>query len=489
MAQFLTGAAGGNVSVLYDAIRAQLLANGWTVLQTIASRNEVFQGAELDAGIGNRPILWLDTTAFANWILNVYAVDWDPATHTLLFPVGMSGSRTNSGYTFAGVSTYYISANSLFYYTAAQGSNTGIYGGFLRRMLSPGCAGVAKAPGALTAGQTVITVSADMRGKLYVGQKVLTVNFSHDSTSVNKERLELHLIDAISATQITFHEALSGNFDAGAIIGENPFPGGCGRLASLQALGDASAWYKPWKADASAQVNSPSTTDITNDGFRWFLPQASGGIQKPQNRLNQTRIFAVDNTGGGVFMTVGCPYLVNSVHGLGGGGTPPNLAIGDVVGTPEGVPYVVTGIGSFTGVDLLAAPGMTITRTDMTIMAGPLADTDSGAAALTPLSVVAPVVSNFAPARPGPIQPTETIGFDVTVSDGTALANVSIAVLFQALSEEAVFDGFAFSTYYKGSSVTVIANGLRFVLKRQGGWPAQPFAKVRAVTVTGMVNT
>ncbi len=101
-----------------------------------------------------------------------------------------------------------------------------------------------------------------------------------------------------------------------------------------------------------------------------------------------------------------------------------------------------------------------------------------------------PVVGNFSPSLVTPIQSTQSVGFDVTISDGTAFANVSISVVFDSLGlAEEVYDGADFSALYVASSIrATIANGFRFTLIRRGGWPANPKVKVRAVSVTGVLN-
>ena len=105
-------------------------------------------------------------------------------------------------------------------------------------------------------------------------------------------------------------------------------------------------------------------------------------------------------------------------------------------------------------------------------------------------SVVAPVVSNFVPSLATPIDPSQALSFDVTVSDGTPLAKCSITVELRGLKiAETVYDGSVFEdTYIASSSVTTITNGLRFVVKRLGGWPAAPGIKVMAVSTSGQVN-
>lgn len=105
-------------------------------------------------------------------------------------------------------------------------------------------------------------------------------------------------------------------------------------------------------------------------------------------------------------------------------------------------------------------------------------------------STVRPVVSNFSPGLPGPIQPSDTVGFDVTVADATLLTIVTVSAIFKGTDEtEAVYDGASFETLYaQNSSVIAITNGLRFSIKRRGGWPVNIQLKVRAISASGQIN-
>jgi uncharacterized protein YmfQ (DUF2313 family) len=106
-------------------------------------------------------------------------------------------------------------------------------------------------------------------------------------------------------------------------------------------------------------------------------------------------------------------------------------------------------------------------------------------------SSVAPAVGGFVPALPGPLANLDPFQFDVTVPDATPLANCDILLRFPSGAVEVVYDGASFSPFYiDGSSVSVIANGARFVVLRRGGWRpiGAPTLEVRAVSVTGVKN-
>ncbi len=237
----------------------------------------------------------------------------------------------------------------------------------------------------------------------------------------------------------------------------------------------------------------------------------------------------IDNIGEGKYTfepsdadeTIGCAYLI-STGGLpayvAGAVTTPDFPFAAVAffnadGTPitTGTPTVPT-YQDFAGTPIvppaLASAGAslwTLTPTAPELAAGGVnyaVASPAGALpafydgdliaveVVAPPSVIVPVISNYDPARPGPLGNDETLGFDVTVSDDSGFSNISIVILFDELeSEESVYDGFEFSPLYLASSSAVaITNGFRFRLNRRAGWPENPIAKVRAVTASGVLN-
>lgn len=157
--------------------------------------------------------------------------------------------------------------------------------------------------------------------------------------------------------------------------------------------------------------------------------------------------------------------------------------------TPQALVKATDALYSLTPLDAELADGGV--NYVVTAAAARYPDYDGDLIAAVVGSVIAPVVANFVPALPGPIQPTQGVQFDVTVSDGTPFANLAILIAFEGLeTEEAAYDGADFSPLYVASStVTGITHGLRFVLRRRGGWPANPIVKIRAVTTSGRLNS
>lgn len=98
----------------------------------------------------------------------------------------------------------------------------------------------------------------------------------------------------------------------------------------------------------------------------------------------------------------------------------------------------------------------------------------------------APVISNVIPTPGSTIPKYGPWQFDVT--DDLGLAGVIVKVRFAGRPTETVFDVDAFEGFYSASSVSVIANGFRFVIRRTGGWPAPPTFFARAIDMQGNQN-
>lgn len=175
-------------------------------------------------------------------------------------------------------------------------------------------------------------------------------------------------------------------------------------------------------------------------------------------------------------------------------GTAPTIpAYNLVTGAAQTPPAVgtVTGLYTVTPTAGELAAGGVVYRLAAPAGAYPRHYTDSLIAfvAVTPPSAVAPVVNNFSPALPGPVSATGTLGFDVTIADGTPFAAIDVCVKFPALLlTESAYDG-SFTSLYSASTIVAITNGFRFVLSRRGGWPdTKNDVRVRAVSSTGVLN-
>lgn len=229
MAHYTTGTAvgPGAVAAFFDALHAQLIANGWTDLDVISSvsgsKDVVMQGSALDAGGFYKPYVRITQTSTTAFFVRAYQ-DWDPTTHV---GVNEANNASTGPLTLQDTSfTYWIRANGLAFIAAAKIGATynRAYAGLLRRGLPAKFAGITKSTGALAIGATSIPVASDMTGKLAVGQKVMLFNYAHSSASANKGNAELVTISSISATAIGVSATIKA-YDAGAIVGERILPG------------------------------------------------------------------------------------------------------------------------------------------------------------------------------------------------------------------------------------------------------------------------
>lgn len=99
----------------------------------------------------------------------------------------------------------------------------------------------------------------------------------------------------------------------------------------------------------------------------------------------------------------------------------------------------------------------------------------------------APVISNLSPTPPGPVGPTDQIGFDVTIASGT-IARLTFGVSFTGRQgRDWVYDGDQWDPNYSGT-ITPIAGGFRVRFQRAGGFPGAPELEVVAVSDGGQVN-
>lgn len=96
----------------------------------------------------------------------------------------------------------------------------------------------------------------------------------------------------------------------------------------------------------------------------------------------------------------------------------------------------------------------------------------------------APILGNISPAAGTPILPTASVSFDVT-DDSGAFRRVLVAVTI-AGRQEVVHDGVRFVGSYVGASTRVATtDGLRFSVRRVGGWSSSPSFSVYAFDASG----
>jgi hypothetical protein len=212
-----------NQAGVWNAIRTQLLAAGWTettVVTTAGSRNSVFAGIALDQTAGNTPFIGVVESVSSNLIYVTTGSDFDSGTKTLINSVG--SNSTTQLVTSSTQNTWWIRANGYaLFCNVLTGASAmwKVYAGWLHRGLVNARGGITKCPNALSIGGTTINTSSSMVGRLMVGQKVLVVNFGHSSAATNKANAELVTISSITSGALGV-SALTKNYDTGAIIGD-----------------------------------------------------------------------------------------------------------------------------------------------------------------------------------------------------------------------------------------------------------------------------
>jgi len=94
-------------------------------------------------------------------------------------------------------------------------------------------------------------------------------------------------------------------------------------------------------------------------------------------------------------------------------------------------------------------------------------------------------VVNVSPANASEIASTGTLSFDLIATGGVLRALVCVKFEDSDLPAELVHDGTNFSRGYSQASRVAVPSGFRYVLRRDGGWPAGPQLAVFAFDTTG----
>lgn len=192
---------------------AALTACGWTLVDNNGNHN-VYRCPDINGAPGVYFFLDLYRNAgFGTVNINAY-IDWDTSTHT-----GITGSTTNNGATPGGDAYIYANKLGLFSTVIDGVYNTTVFAGQPRCSQTPMQSdGLCLSTGAMTIGTTTVNVSANMTGRLRVGQKVAIQNFAHNSASANASHQELVKITAVGASSLSF-TATTKAYDSGAKIG------------------------------------------------------------------------------------------------------------------------------------------------------------------------------------------------------------------------------------------------------------------------------
>jgi hypothetical protein len=230
MSAYYTGYASNNATTdeLFAAVRAALIANGWTEYDVLSDtgilRDIVFRSAPIDPVADNRCFCRF-TYSSSGWGCRQYT-DWAVATHNGANASGFNPSNTYI--TYMPTSKYHIAVNefAIAYSWTSYQSPAAIYNnyaGFFQRGLSSGKSGLTKTTTSYSIGATTLNVASDMTGKLQPNQRVVIYNQSHSQTA-NFSNAELLTIQSVASGSITFSSGLTKAYDSGAVIGWNPNP-------------------------------------------------------------------------------------------------------------------------------------------------------------------------------------------------------------------------------------------------------------------------
>lgn len=233
---YVHGSNAGSREGVFDAIRAALVAAGWTELfysPTVGLRYIYSQGSELTPGVGNAPIIGVGELVADSTIYFWTCADYEPGSHTMIEVAGnvQDHFANNAIHTGTTSNQWWLRINpfAMFVSNMVDGGNVwNAYDGLLKRGLGAAKSGVTTTTAAYTAGATVLAVSSDMTAQLQVGQKIHIQNFHHVAASANVGHCEVKTISAIASGSITLSAGLSLNYDAGALVGEMPLPTACG---------------------------------------------------------------------------------------------------------------------------------------------------------------------------------------------------------------------------------------------------------------------
>lgn len=104
---------------------------------------------------------------------------------------------------------------------------------------------------------------------------------------------------------------------------------------------------------------------------------------------------------------------------------------------------------------------------------------------------VAPTVTNLTPAPGSNIVSTTALAFDV-LDELDSFRRIIVAVNMPSEKVyEIIHDGDSFGPKYQNNANqrTTVTDGYRYIVERDGGWPASPNLVVFAIDTTGEENT
>jgi hypothetical protein len=100
--------------------------------------------------------------------------------------------------------------------------------------------------------------------------------------------------------------------------------------------------------------------------------------------------------------------------------------------------------------------------------------------------VSGPTITNRNPDPSIPVGPTDPISFDVILGTNPLLDVIVAATMAGTNLYEVIYDGSAFAPLYASlSSAQAIAGGVRFRVRRIGGWLGAPTLLTKAIDTAG----
>lgn len=225
MAYATASSGASNQAAVWSAIRAVLLASGWTettIVTTAGLRKSAFVGIAINQIAANAPVIVMGENVASNIVYFNTGSDWDPTAKSL---INIAGDATiNSGIaTSATQNTWWIRSNgqAVFVCNLEGGFMYKAYAGWLHRNLSAGRDGLTTAVGGLSIGATTINTASSMVGKWQVGQKIQALDFAHVTGNANAANAELLTLSSVGASSVGV-SALTKAYDAGALLGDRP---------------------------------------------------------------------------------------------------------------------------------------------------------------------------------------------------------------------------------------------------------------------------
>lgn len=471
-----------------------LLAAGWTIVDTISTSpyQKVFRCPDINGVTGVYFFLHIRDVGSIGIVVNN---DYDATTHT---DIMSSGNVSGGGLSVPG-GPGYIYCNSL---GMAFCVIDGLYNRFFwfgqprTRQTYNQSDGLCLSTGTMAVGATSVTVSQNLVGRLYVGQKIAIQNFAHSSASANKNNSEIVTITAVTSTSLSF-TATTKAYDNGAKMGPPDMlwpvgPALACTFGSYNGAGSLSCCMQTQGMEQGA-ANVQNTVG------------ASAGVQFATGNLSAFQKASTLGLAPEAFVptissTLGSDIgFANPLFGFLMVGT--NIAAGvPAAGTKytDGTnvyvqPNAANAGGG--GANMLMGPTGDVvnlaTQTRILPPQIPVSDTIYTFPPVVGPPASPPTVANVNPAGGTTLGRTSPIQLDVLDTGDALRAVILMAYWSDNSPPEVIHDGDNFVGLYTTYSVkSVITNGYHFFIQRTGGWPSASVTfKPVAIDVGGAENS